>query len=272
MRDQTGSNWIAHFLNGTSTMLRVQGPEMLTLQDKDSQHRQTFFFSTRIFEISRALIFTEPTFLATPKWSAAIEIYWVHHSDAWTPKEALFDVLPQFVDLALRTLSFVEHAQNMLRQDHDRCAISLAQEGLVLQSSLFQWHLDFLLSTPLNVGNDGQIAEIRIAQVYYHTISIYLDGIYSYHSPFTAHPAPVSPILDRDTIGPHVAKILSLTQELLAQGAAGILLFFPLRVAGARAYDPWTRAEILRLLHTIVQRGFAVALSFIEDLSDLWAG
>lgn len=189
---------------------------------------------------------TEPNILPSSltERSIAIEAHWVQHSDTWTPKEALFDILPRVVHLAIRTLGFVDHAQRMLRQEQDRTATSLAQEGLVLQSVL-SWYLNFLLRTPLDVGNYKPAAEICIAQVYYHTVCIYLDGIFSYRPPCISHFAPVSPILDGDTINTHMASILELTQVLLVQGAAGILLFFPLRITGARAQDPWTRAEIL---------------------------
>lgn len=257
-------------------MLRLQGPNILALENKENEHRRTFFFSTRIFEISRALIYTEPTFLSASEWSVAIETYWGQHPEAWTPKEALFNILPQFVDLGIRTLNFVNNAQsmqNMQWQEQDRCATSLALKGLVLQSALLQWHVDFLLRTSFDIENDNNPdAETHIAEVYYHTISIYLDGIFSYHAPFTATSAPASPVLQRDVIDNHVVSILDLSQELLVQGTAGVLLFFPLRVAGARTRDSWTQAKILRLLHTILQRGFAVALSFVDDLSNLWAG
>jgi hypothetical protein len=269
MRDQTGENWLAHFLNGTSTLLRLQGPRILDPQDKEMDHRQVFFFSMRVFEISRALIYTEPTFLATPEWSKTIAAYWIQHPASWTPKEALFDILPRSVDLAIRTLDFDGRAQNMQWQEQYQCATSLGQEGLSLQSALIHWHSNFLLPACLT-GQEKQ-PELLIARVYYHTVSIYLDGIFSYHTPFSATYAPISPILDRSVIYSHVAAILDLSQELLAQGTAGILLFFPLRVAGARAKHSRAQNEILSALHTIVQRGFVVAESFIEDLSGLWA-
>lgn len=69
----------------------------------------------------------------------------------------------------------------------------------------------------------------------------------------------------------HVFEILRLSQELLALGTSGILLFFPLRVAGARAVDARSRNEILNLYHITARRGFVVAEAFTVDLPDLWA-
>lgn len=270
MRDPTGTNWLAHFLHGTSTMLCLQGPSMLLHSSKEYENHQAFFISARIFEISRALIYTEPTFLTTPEWSAAVEMYWTQHPTFWTPKEALFDILPQFVELAMRTLSFAIDVQSIPEQGRHGTATSLAQEGLVLESKLFDWYTNFSSWIPIKSGKSGPDSELCIALLYYHTISIYLDGIFSYYAPFTASSAPASPILDRAVIESHVDSILILSQELLAQGCAGILLFFPLRVAGARAWDLETRLSILQILSLIAQRGFNVAQSFVLDLSSLW--
>ncbi|KAJ8111760.1 hypothetical protein OPT61_g5723 [Boeremia exigua] len=270
MRDATGTNWLAHFLHGTSTMLCLQGPRMLMVSGKENEHHQTFFLSARIFEISRALIYTEPTFLAAPKWSAATEAYWIQNPLAWTPKEALFDMLSQFVDLAIRTLSFATEPQSVPQHEQYTTALSLAQEGLDLESALSTWYIAFSSWAPGDANKPDCEAETRMAQVYYYTISIYLDGIFSYHAPFTIPSAPACPTLDRIVVESYVDSILALSQSLLAGGCAGILLFFPLRVAGARAWDFRTRMDILRILNVIVQRGFAVAQSFVDDLSDLW--
>ncbi|KAF3050313.1 hypothetical protein E8E11_010520 [Didymella keratinophila] len=177
MRDHTGANWLAHFLNGTSSLLRLQGPSLLEPQDDGTKQRQVFLLNIRIFEISRALIYTEPTFLATPEWSKAIDTYSAQHPASWTPKEALFDVLPQFVDLAIRTLDFVGNSQTVQWREQYQQATSLAQEGLSLRSALLHWNSNSLLPFCLT-GQDNQ-PETLIARVYYHTISIYLDGIFS---------------------------------------------------------------------------------------------
>lgn len=270
MRDVTGTNWLLHFLHGTSTILRVQGPGVLTLPGMKNKQRQAFLFSTRIFEIARALIFTEPTFLAAPEWTNAIELYWAQHPDAWTPKDALFDILPQFVDLGIRTLRFAAHAEDMPQWELYDLAVPLGEEGLILRSTILQWYSDCTTLESLTIDGNKPISGMRIAHAYFHTISIYLDGIFSYHAPFTSESSPSSPILHRTEIDAHVERILAISDELLHQGCAGILLFFPLRVAGARARDQSTRSEILRLLQTIMQRGFMVAQSFVEDLNDLW--
>lgn len=271
MRDPTGANWLAHFLHGTSTMLLLLGPTVLTTPSEKHAHCQAFFFSARVFELSRALIYTEHTFLSTSEWSAAIESYWVQNQELRTPKEALFDIIPLFGELGMRVLEFVDAAGGMSVQKQVCFARALALEGLSLQETLLQWHAHSSLHSLIENAASAPNEDTLIAQAYYHALSIYLDGTFSYHAPFTSSSAPKSPMLDRFSIDEHVSCILSACQQLLDQRCAGLVLFFPLRVAGARARDFWSQAEILRLLGVIAQRGFMVAQSFVEDLSDLWA-
>ena len=140
MRDSTGVNWLAHFLHGTSTMLLLLGPTVLTTPSEKNAHCQAFFFSARVFELSRALIYTEHTFLSTSEWSAAIESYWVQNRELRTPKEALFDITPLFGELGMRVLDFVDAAGGMSVQKQVCFARALALEGLSLQETLLRWH------------------------------------------------------------------------------------------------------------------------------------
>jgi hypothetical protein len=272
MRDPTGTNWLTHFLHGTSTMLRLLGPSVLISHSGENTHRQAFFFSARIFELSRALIYTEHTFLATTQWTTAIEAYWAVNPRLRTPKEALLDMVPLFASLGIRVLHFISLAGSPALYRRACAARTLAQEGLALQQRLQQW---VFRSSNIPSSTDASASapdeDALIARAYYHALSIYLDGIFSYHPPFTTPPAPQSPTLNPPTIQNHLACILSTCHQLLERRCAGLVLFFPLRVAGARARDLHSRSEIMRLLGLIAQRGFSVAASFIGDLEGLWA-
>ncbi|KAH7380649.1 fungal-specific transcription factor domain-containing protein [Pyrenochaeta sp. MPI-SDFR-AT-0127] len=275
MRDSTGTNWLSHFLHGTSTMLRLQRPEDLISQDPQNIQRRSFFLATRIFEISRSLIFSSPTFLSTPDWTVALAKLWEGEGVIiWHPKEALFDILPHFSELSIRTLNFCENFTPSITNAQCAQIRSLADEGLGLQSALQQWCADATTweinaqswAAPSAVQNKVDV-ESLIGYIYYHATNIYLSGTYDYHPHWTQANAP---ILSRNRIEFHVSEILRLSEELLRQGVAGILLFFPLRVAGARATDDLSRSTILSLLQTIATRGFIVAEPFITELADLW--
>jgi hypothetical protein len=156
---------------------------------------------------------------------------------------------------------------------------SLADEGLILRSVLEQWYAETALWEQASRGHPRCSAskaqpdtELLIAYAYFHSISIYLSGAYDYHDHWTWPDAPRAPTLHRSQIDWHVSEVLRISQELLGIGISGVLLFFPLRVAGARAVDSFSRTTILNLLHTTVRRGFIVAEAFRIDLSELWKG
>lgn len=156
----------------------------------------------------------------------------------------------------------------------DELIKSLAGEGVALRASLEKWWTDTMAweQTVLEGGIPKQHdLELSVGYVYHHAISIYLSGTYDYHIHWMLPGAPCAPILPRSIIEWHVTEILRLSQELLADGLAGIMLFFPLRVAGARAMDVCSRNNILEHLYTTRNRGFVVAEAFTEDLLELWA-
>lgn len=270
MCDASGTNWLSHFLHGTCTILRLQPPSCLALPDQQNTQKRTFFLSARIFEISRALIYSESTFLSQPVWTSALADLWSGEGAAlWHPKEALFDMLPSFSELSIRSIRFCESEADGLpekvRNERVQC---LAAEGLLLQQSLHKW---WDVSKSWQYASGASDPELLVAHMYYHAISIYLSGTYDYHVHWTKPMAPCAPILARMQIEWHTRQILRLGHELLAAGIAGVLLFFPLRVAGARVRSAHDMQEVLSLFHSVLQRGYAVADALIADLSELWA-
>jgi len=277
MRDSTGTNWLSHFLHGTCTILRLQRPESLACTDEYNLRKRRFFFATRIFEIARSLIYSSPTFLAEPEWIDALASMRKNAAEAvWHCKEALFDILPRVSDLSIRAIHFCEAIAQFPLQTQCILVQSFAKEGLLLQNLLQRWHGDaerweWAYHNQLSTHNTPD-TELLIGYVYYHAISIYLSGTFDYHTHWSWPGAPCAPILHRRQIELHVSEILRISLELLNLGVSGVLLFFPLRVAGARATDAWSRNTILDLLHITARRGFIVAEAFRVDLSNLWGG
>ncbi|XP_014552838.1 hypothetical protein COCVIDRAFT_29841 [Bipolaris victoriae FI3] len=271
MRDSSGTDWLSHFLNGTCAILRLQHPAYLLLTNADASHRRNFFFTTRIFEIARALIYSQPTFLSEPEWANALSQWWSCEEGQrlWHPKEALFDMLPHFCDLSLRTLRFAQTEETYLQSSlHHPQAQMLADEGIELQQGLQQW---WICAEAWGKDTSEVDADLVVARTYYHAMSIYLSGSYDYHKHWNQPGSPPAPILNRSSIEMHMNEILRLGQELLDHGLAGLLLFIPLRIAGARVSYKKDQDLILRLLKTISQRGYAVANAIYIDLVELWA-
>lgn len=272
MRDATGTNWLSHFLHGTCVMLRLQHIERWASPGTDHAHERTFFLTARIFEIGRSLIYSSPTFLSDPVWTTALANFWKGEGVAfWHPKEALFDILPKISDLSIRTVRFCHTAAQLSTAAEYTLLQSLADEGLGFQTDLQQWWLETKTWEHTHPTMSSKLdTELLVGYAYYHAISIYLSGTYDYHVHWSWYGAPPAPILPRVQIDWHVSEILRLSWELLAEGVAGVLLFFPVRVAGARAVDMHQRNEILNLLRVTKVRGFIVAEAFMVDLLNLW--
>ncbi|KAF2017946.1 hypothetical protein BU24DRAFT_368142 [Aaosphaeria arxii CBS 175.79] len=274
MRDSTGMNWLSHFLHGTCTILRLQQPHSLLQPGVSTSNHRTFFLATRIFEIARSLIYSSPTFLWEPEWTAVVAELWRgENALQWHPKEALFDILPSFSELSIRAHRFSTTAVQPMTEKQRVSVRSLAEEGLALQEKLQLWWAETdAWKTSTHHQNDiSSDRELLLGYAYYHAIKIYLSGTYDYHVPWTSPGAPPAPILSRAEIDWHVCEILRLSQSLIAHGIAGIFLFFPLRVAGARATEITLRREILNAFHITSERGFIVADALVQDLSGLWS-
>lgn len=64
-----------------------------------------FFLATRIFEISRAIIYSSETFLARAEWQSLMGHMWVGGgAKDWHPKEALYDLMISCSALGVRSV------------------------------------------------------------------------------------------------------------------------------------------------------------------------
>lgn len=154
--------------------------------------------------------------------------------------------------------------------------LSIATDGLLIQSSLFSWSKEsamWSISEPYedrdSLHNDVHDSPSLLANIYYHATCIFLSGIFDYrYHHWEGIPTPRLPAVD---IQNHVTAILDGSETALNKtNIAGILLFFPLRVAGARARTEVEQQAILSMLHQIERRNFIVAGAFVEDLQELW--
>lgn len=103
MYDVSGDGWVKHMLYGTSRMLQVRGPAAHL-----AGYGRLFFITGRVFEICRALIYLEPTFLSDPPWVSLSKDIWNNETRVyWHPKEALFDLMLCCLNLSLRYLTLV---------------------------------------------------------------------------------------------------------------------------------------------------------------------
>lgn len=143
-----------------------------------------------------------------------------------------------------------------------------AASGNHIRHHLATWFQNFQTWSRQEDSAERHISS-TLALIYYHAISIFLSGLFDYHSEFDEAFAPT---LSTDIIQSHVQSILSeASGALYATNLAGVLLFFPLRVAGARSKSMEQQTMILGMLREIQKRSFVVAGAFILDLQNLWS-
>lgn len=143
----------------------------------------------------------------------------------------------------------------------------LAQFGLEaaeIQRDIFQVHGEI---TNRDLGKSPNL-QIHEALAYCHAMLIFLFNTFDYyHCWHLDH----SPRLSTCEISHHVEQILQQAELILnTPGGSGLLLVFPLRVAGTRAKSRVQKDTVLGLLERILNRGFIVASRIKDDLHQFW--
>ena len=273
MYDPSGDGWMKHILFGTSKIIELRGPE---------KHRsgagRSFFLTVRIFEIVRAIMFMEGSFLCKQEWkNLMLEIWTVDTGIQWHPKEDLYDILLCCVSLSARAEKICDSKYRTSSPPKEDL-LDLAQEGLALQAEIQVWHRDAqewsnrsttaIASPHPKVEHDDQLT---LAIIYYHTLSIYLSGIFDYR--FHQFSYIATPTLVTADVQTHVQTTLTMTKDTMhSSNLSGLLFFFPLRVIGSRAESAEQRKQIIEMLQRIAGSGFVVARAFTETLEKLWNG
>lgn len=107
-----------------------------------------------------------------------------------------------------------------------------------------------------------------LAMANFHGLLLFHCKNFTYHSFWREKPIP---FLHECEIEKHVDAILEQCDRvLLSSGIPGVLLLFPLRMAGANVFETSKKRKILTLLDRIYQTGFVVADIIRIDLENLW--
>lgn len=105
MNDATGHGWQQHIIHGTSMALKHSGPTSCR-----SGPGFAFFIQARIFEISRTILFNEPTFLTEPEWVSLSRDMWTDKENlaasknTWTSLDSLLDIMVMCSSLRVRSV------------------------------------------------------------------------------------------------------------------------------------------------------------------------
>ncbi|KAF4462351.1 hypothetical protein FALBO_10839 [Fusarium albosuccineum] len=261
MSDSTGQGWIQHLVHGTASALVATGPLAF-----ESGPGKRFFLEIRIFEVCRAIVFNEPTFLASVEWQAlsakleeAADVGQSH------PLDTLLDIITLCSTLRVRAKTLIcslraSEPFHLPDEAHD-----IAAEGFRLRQALSIWkesrQSPMLPSTP-GSGSSGDDDFLTLATVFHAATSIYLSGVFDYEMNHWQKMGITVPNLGEDEIQMHVSTILMLSTVILDDSKISpLLVLFPLRIAGARSWEQWQQDVILGLLGKI-EWTFPVASTF----------
>ena len=270
MCDTTGDGFLFHFVQGTASLLQAQGPDYCL----QSSHR-SFFRLARMFEIGRAVVFWDGTFLQEPQWQDAIRA--VSESDGLANPSGTFEelltLLAEVITLNHNTKALALTVTPVsLQPQHVEQLHNAANQGLELERTLESWHASLISrssSTASQTHPDE--SQLLLALIYYHTTSMNIISTFSNHLHF-AYLALSVPIHTPSQTQSHVNAVLDLVNRAVQRTTlAGPLLLWPLRAAGSRSVTKEQLGKVVELLREIARKGFVVARSFEESLRRQWA-
>ncbi|CAK7264365.1 hypothetical protein SEPCBS119000_000962 [Sporothrix epigloea] len=301
MSESPGKGWQLHMVHGTARALRTSGAASCR-----RGRARTFFLQARVFEVFRAIVCSDATFLTEPEWTNLLEEMWVsdHHrghghghnrreqqndrvagdvDSSWHPLDALLDLIVLCTELRFRIRGFLAQCHSdTLAEDAiatEGCAIGDTARSL--RRALERWSADYGLvgvsasDAPETTEAVGQRAlttdpSMMLGHVFCAAANAYLSGIFDYELDQWDAIGIAVPTLPVDALQEHVDTILRYAAPVLTTtNIAPILLLFPLRIAGARSRYPHQRVEVLRLLGLVGQM-YAAAVYFTSHLQRLW--
>ncbi|KAF4975554.1 hypothetical protein FZEAL_7669 [Fusarium zealandicum] len=270
MGDATGQGWLQHLVHGTSRALVATGP--LAFQSGSGKR---FFMEIKIFEVCRAIIFNETSFLANPDWRCLSSKL---HDPAEDYESHRLDALLDIIVLCSTLRTRADKLIYLLEQDEfGDClgdARSIAIEGFCLREALTIWReTQGTPSQKLDSETGASLDDAFqwLAAVFFSASSIYLSGVFDYEMMHWQRMGILVPNLSEGDIQLHVSTILALSGLILeTTNVSPLLVLFPLRIAGARSWETWQQECILIHLEKI-ELSFPVALAFKSELWELWA-
>jgi hypothetical protein len=260
MYDPTGEGWIKHTMFGTSRILQHLGPEAFR-----SGLGLSCFNQIRMFEVSRALLFSESSFLIESQWTDLIHENTFSDLDVH-PIHDLLNLMIRCSDHCARALSYLEGVdKSTLSLSETQYLQGFALEGFELRLALCE--MDTRISTLDHQATKDN--RTTIAKIYLAATSIFLSGIYDYRSIWLGA-IDATPALPRVFIEQNTDMILDLTEFAMQDTNLSKLLFlYPLRVACSRVWMH-DQKDRLRRMFGIVQKSFAVAHVFVDEVEELW--
>lgn len=144
----------------------------------------------------------------------------------------------------------------------DPATATLASEGVRIQQRIRNWHDG--LASQLDRTNP----HVQVALASFYALELFHCKNYTFYSCWEDKQIP---FLSRDEIHVHVGSILDLSERSLeASVVPGVLMLFPLRMAGVNASLADQRAKVVEILGRIYRTGFVVSERIKVDVQQVW--
>ncbi|CAK7243960.1 MAG: hypothetical protein STHCBS139747_005493 [Sporothrix thermara] len=251
MSESPGQGWQLHMVHGTARALRASGAASCR-----RGRARTFFLQARVFEVFRAIVCSDATFLTEPEWTKLLEEMWVGEGDAagvsrrrsqqeqdhhssdsqpWHPLDALLDLIALCTKLRFRIRGFLAQCQSgLLAEDAiaaEGCAIGDTARSL--RRALERWrdvhHDGFFSEFPGGPPGATQSAitaitaitpppdpPLLLGHIFCAAANAYLSGIFDYELDQWDGIGISVPTLTVDALQQHVDAILRYAAPALA--------------------------------------------------------
>ncbi|KAF4995731.1 hypothetical protein FGRMN_4938 [Fusarium graminum] len=215
-------------------------------------------YAFRSLEVNRAIMYGADTLFSQGTWS---NLDGYCEVDRASPLETMFDL---FIEISTFSKMFFEKTEflNEALFVDDLDTSVLAGQGFVFLQRLQDWYQ----STLPHVKTTD--THFKLALANYHSLCLLICKNYTYYDIWDLDSIP---ILTASEIEKHVDAVVALSTAILQDAVIpGILILFPLRIAGVNTTELSGRETILSLLDRIGRRGFLVSQRIIVDLRALW--
>ncbi|KAJ5136311.1 hypothetical protein N7448_004865, partial [Penicillium atrosanguineum] len=246
MAEKSADSFAKHMAFGTSKMLLMLKPT-----DPLSLPTRSLIDAFWVLENNRAILYGDNILVSPDKWQ------WSSTRESWP------DSMKKILILMTQTSAFAKRQSvpQKLRSS-DPGLDSLALEGLEIKERVLNWqegsYLKMLPADPFT----------KLAVIVYRALLLYHCRNFTFHSCWMTRTIPQ---LNQSEVDKHVATILGLSQSLLSDTfIPGVLLLFPLRMAGAHVFESRAQEEVLGTIREIGQKGFIVSDRIEVDLQEFW--
>ncbi|PTB37977.1 hypothetical protein M441DRAFT_147301 [Trichoderma asperellum CBS 433.97] len=254
MAEPSGDGWAKHMFYGTSKVLQLAGPDahQSTLQER-------LVNAFRVLEANRVILYGDITFLSEARWRLK--------NRTRSEQVKIPDPMMEITELMFQTSRFSKQLFDTIegipaeKRSHNSAVKALAREGTTLDHRITIWNNGSLLQS----AAADPFTQISFA--YYYALQLFHCRNFTYYSCWETGTVPELSLHESNA---YVAAIISICEKSTQDSnIPGVILLFPLRMAGAHA-EVGRRNKILKILQQIYNSGFVVAEKITIDLCDFW--